>query len=102
MVIFINLLGKGLTQEINRKEAPSDRLLAYITVYDGLHNDLQKLNSFDANLNSQKRKPDSFDANLSSLKRKRDSFDPNLNILKHIFFIFFRCKLEFSKECKVE
>ena len=85
-------------------EAPSDRLLGcipYRTVYDGVQNDLRELNSFDANLNSQKRKPDSFDANLSSLKRKVDSSDPNLNILKRIF-LFFRCKLEFSKECKGE
>ena len=61
------------------------RKLACISVYDGVRNDLQELDSFDANLNSQKRKPDSFDANLSSLKRKLDSFDPNLNILKRIF-----------------
>ena len=78
------------------------RELACITVYDGVQNDLQELNSFDANLNSQKRKPDYIDANLSSLKRKLDSFDPNLNILKRIFFLFFRCRLEFSKERKVE
>ena len=44
---------------------------------------LQQLDdSFDANLNSQKRKLDSFDANLNSLKRKLDSFDVNLNSLK--------------------
>ena len=82
------------------------RELACIIVYDGVHNDLQELNSFDANLNSQKRKPESFDANLSSLKSKLDSFDPNFNILKRFFFIylffFFLCKLESSKECKVE
>ena len=80
------------------------RELACITVYDGVHNDLQELNSFDANLNSQKRKPESFDANLSSLKGKLDSFDPNFNILKRIFLFiyFFLCKLESSKECKVE
>ena len=69
-------------------EAPSERLLACITVYNGVHNNLWELNSFDANLNSQKRKHDSFDENWSSLKRKLDSFDPNLNILKRIFFIF--------------
>ena len=40
------------------------------TVYDGAHNDLQQLDSFGANLNSQKRKLDSFDANLNSQKRK--------------------------------
>ena len=83
------------------------RELACITVYDGVHNDLHELNSFDANLNSHKRKPDSFDANLlmRSLKRKLYSFDPNLNILKRIYlfiYFFFCCKLDFSKECKVE
>ena len=40
---------------------------------------LQQLDSFDANLNSQKRKLDSKE---SSLRRKLDSFDANLNSQK--------------------
>ena len=39
-----------------------------VTVYDGAHKRLQKLDSFDANLNSQ-------NANLNSTKRKLDSFE---------------------------
>ena len=82
------------------------RELACITVYDRVHNDLDELNSVDANFNSQKRKPDSFDANLSSLKRKLDSFDPNLNILKRIFFIFSMHSLRNAKlntqKCKLD
>ena len=56
-------------------------------MYDGAHKRLQKLDSFDANLNSTKRKLDStkrkldsFDANLNSTKRKLDSFHANLTL----------------------
>ena len=38
-----------------------------VTVFDGAHKRLQKLNSFDASLNSQ-------NANLNSTKRKLDFF----------------------------
>ena len=77
------------------------RELACITVYDGVQKDLQELNSFDANLNSQKRKPDYIDANLRSLKRKLDSFDPNSNILKRIFFNFFDADLNSLRSAKL-
>ena len=32
MVLFVNLLGKGLTQKINGREAPSDGLLADLSL----------------------------------------------------------------------
>ena len=82
-------------RDVNTQFKPRD-LLA-----DCVYSQKRKLDSFDADLNSQKRKPASFDATFSSLKRKLDSFDPNLNIRKRFFF-FLRCKLECSKECKVE
>ena len=55
---------------------------AFCTVYDGAHNDLQQLDSFDANLILSKHKLDSFVANLNSQKRKLHSFDANLNVQK--------------------
>ena len=48
-----------------------------------LSNDLQQLDSFDANLFLLKHKLDSVDANLNSQKRNLDSFDANLNLQKH-------------------
>ena len=42
------------------------------TVYDGAHTDLQQLGSFNANLILLKHKLDSFDENLNSQKRKLD------------------------------
>ena len=38
--------------------------------YDGAHNDLQQLDSIDANMILLKRKLDYFDANLNSTRRK--------------------------------
>ena len=64
--------------------------LACITVYDGAHNDLQQLDSFDAKLILIKHKLDSFDANLNSQKRKLAS---NLNSLKRKLE---KCKRYFS------
>ena len=69
--------------------------LACITVYGGVHSDLQQLDSFDAKLTLIKHKLDSFEANLNSQKRKLDSFDANLNSLKRKPGVFL-CKLEFS------
>ena len=48
--------------------------LACITEYDGAHNDLQQLDSIDANLIVITHKLDSFEENLNSQKRKLDSF----------------------------
>ena len=51
------------------------------TVCDGAQKRFQKLDSFDANLNSQ-------NANLNSTKRKLDSFDANDFITQTPFEIY--------------
>ena len=65
-----------------------------VIVYERAHNDFQELDSFDANLNSQKRKLDSFDPNLNSTKRKLD-FSESVRISKFCFSYLSYC-LAFS------
>ena len=76
------------------------RKLACITVCDGVHNHLQELNSFDANINSQKHTW-FFRCKLEFCQAQTRFFWCKLEHSETQTW-FFRCRLEFSKKRKPE